>query len=456
VKRAPGRSWSHSITGRLVLLLTTGVTVLWLVGALISSAILQHELNESFDRAQAEVARRLLPLMTDSLFDRDEADGDVHEIHHLPVDGERALVYQLRSPGGHLLVKSDDAPDAPLDGNPEQGFADAGQYRVFTLVDRQTGLTIQVGELLSHRTHAVWGSTLTLFLPLMLLIPLSAVGIWYGARSGLAPLSRLRQEIASRDSANLNPIASAGLPAELVPIVVALSSLMLRLKSALEGERQFAANSAHELRTPIAAALAQTQRLLETTRDEAALANGRKVEATLRRIARLAEKLMQLARADAGMAVTGEPTAVLPVLRLIIADTIARSGRVIELHAKPGAESLKVAVNIDALGIVLRNLVDNAISHSPAESKVEIEVSGAMITVRNESPVIPADAVERLRARFERGATTAPGSGLGLAIVDTILRQVGGELRLNSPADGVTGGFEATLIFPTSHSAEPK
>ena len=59
MKRAPGRSWSHSITGRLVLLLTTGVTVLWLVGALISSAILQHELNESFDRAQAEVARRL-------------------------------------------------------------------------------------------------------------------------------------------------------------------------------------------------------------------------------------------------------------------------------------------------------------------------------------------------------------------------------------------------------------
>ena len=345
------RFWPGSITGRLVLLLTVGMTVLWLVGALVSSVILQHELNESFDRAQAEVARRLLPVMTDSLFDRDEGDGDVHEIPHLPVEGERALVYQLRAPDGHLLIRSDDAPNTPLDSHAGNGFSEAGSYRVFTLIDQHTGLAIQVGALLSHRVHAVWSSTLTLFLPLLVLIPLTAAAIWYGTRQGLAPLSRLRQEIASRNSANLDPITAVDLPAELLPIVAALSSLILRLRSALEGERHFAANSAHELRTPIAAALAQTQRLIETTRDEAALANGRKVEATLRRLGGLAEKLMQLARADAGMAVSGDPVLVLPVLRLVIADVQARSGRAIELHAAPEADRLRAAINVDALGI---------------------------------------------------------------------------------------------------------
>jgi two-component system OmpR family sensor kinase len=442
-----GRFRPRSIAGRLVMLLTIGVTVLWLVGALISSAILQHELDESFDRAEAEIARRLLPLMTDSLFDRDEAGNEVHEIHHLRVEGGRDLIYQLRAPDGRLLIKSDDAPATSLDAQAAVGFTTTAKFRVFTLFDRRTGLSIQVGELLSHRARAVWGSTLTLFLPLLLLIPLSAAGIWFGTRRGLAPLSRLRQEIASRDSGNLSPIASEGLPAELVPIGAALSGLILRLHAALEAERQFAANSAHELRTPIAAALAQTQRLLETTGDERALAEARKIEATLRRLASLAEKLLQLARADAGMAATGEPTTVLPVLRLVINDVAMRSHRTIDLQVEPAGADLQAPINVDALGIVLRNLIDNAVNHSPPESRIEIEVSQTAIAIRNDSTPVEPETLARLRDRFVRGATAVAGSGLGLAIVDAILEQTGGRLTLASPLPGHAQGFEAVLTF---------
>jgi two-component system OmpR family sensor kinase len=429
------------------MLLTVGMTVLWLAGALISSAILQHELNESFDRAEAEIARRLLPLMADALFDRDEEGGDVHEIHHLPVEAGRTLIYQLQAPDGRLLIKSDDAPDTPLDARATAGFSTTARYRVFTIVDQQTGLSIQVAELLSRRARAVWGSTLTLFLPLIVLIPLSAAAIWFGTRRGLEPLSRLRQQIANRDSANLSPIASDGLPAELVPIGAALSGLILRLRAALEAERQFAANSAHELRTPIAAALAQTQRLLETTKDEPALAEGRKIEVTLRRLASLAEKLLQLARADAGMAATGEPTAVLPILRLVIDDVAARSGRVITLGVEPGGEDLRAPISLDALGIVLRNLIDNAVNHSPPASRIEIEVTRTSITIRNDAPAVAPDVLAHLRDRFVRGATTVSGSGLGLAIVEAILEQTGGRLALKSPPSGRAQGFEAVLAF---------
>ena len=448
--------WQGSITGRLIMMLTLATTVLWLAAALLSGTVLRHELNESFDRAEAEVARRLLPLMTDSLFDRDEAGPEIHEIQHFGIGRDPALVYQLSERNGHLLLKSDDAPLAPLNAGASPGFSTTADYRVFTLSDPATGLTIQIGELLGHRNRAIWASFATLVLPLLILIPLSGIGIWLATRQGLRPLVRLRQEISRRNTANLEPLAVDGLPAELTPIAVALSNLIARLKSALDAERQFAANSAHELRTPIAAALAQTQRLIATTPDEATRGEARKIEGTLRRLAGLAEKLMQLARADAGMALSGQKTRLLPVLQLVIDDSgaQARPTRVISLDVAPRAEDVAVDINVDGLGIVLRNLIDNAIVHSPPETDIEIRLSqDAEVSVRNHGAVVPAEALARLSQRFERGATTASGSGLGLAIVETILNQVGGGLSLHSPASGWPDGFEAAVHFGSARAS---
>jgi two-component system OmpR family sensor kinase len=440
----------QSITGRLILTLTLGMTVLWLVGAVLSSVILQHELSESFDRAESEVAQRLLPLATDSVQDPDAEAGGNREHHHGDFERGSALVYQLRHADGRILLRSEDAPDGPLDAAAKPGFSNTGDFRIFTLADPISQLTIQVGELLAHRDRAIWGSTLILFLPLLLLIPLTATAIWVAARRGLRPLGLLRQEIAARDSANLAPLAVTGLPQELTPIATALASLIDRLRSALDAERQFAANSAHELRTPIAAALAQTQRLIETTPDEGARAEARKVEATLRRLSGLAEKLLQLARADAGMAASADPTPLLPVLQLVIADISARSKPepAITIELPAGAEQLRVPINIDALGIVLRNLIDNAVVHSPPGKPIRIAVSAdGDVCIRNEGAIVAAEALSRLRRRFERGTTVATGSGLGLAIVEAIMQQIGGELLLRSPIAGGIDGFEADVRF---------
>ena len=441
-----------SITGRLILTLTAGTTVLWVIAAAVSSGVLQHELTESFDRAEMETAQRLLPLATDSALDREEGgDQAVHEVHHFERDRDQGLVYQLRLPTGRLVLKSDDAPSTPLNDPVEPGFANVGDYRVFTLVDPDTQLAIQIGESLQHRGRAILGSTLTLFLPLLLLIPLSALGIWFAIRRGLRPLTVLQNEIAARDSANLAPLKVDRLPRELIPIATALDRLIDRLRAALEGERQFAANSAHELRTPIAGALAQTQRLIESSEDERSRAEARKIDATLRRLADLADKLMQLARADAGIAVSAEPITILPILKLVIADvrSRARPPREIALDIAPGAEAWQARINMDALAIVLRNLLDNAVAHSTPESPIAVSVTADhTIAIRNASPAISPEALGRLRRRFERGATSASGSGLGLAIVEAMLTQVGGELTLRSPIEGRTDGFEALVRLP--------
>ena len=451
--RFPGRT---SITGRLVLMTTVGVAILWLAATAFASLFLRYELNESFDRAEAAVAQRLLPLTTDSLLDKDETGDEVREVHHFERDRDHGLVFQLRHPNGRLLLRSDDAPAQVLDGNAEAGFSETDQYRVYTLTDPTTRLTIQVGELLAHRQNALFGATLTLLLPLLLLLPLSGLGIWFTTRRGLAPLALLRREIALRGGSNLAPLGLDDLPREVGPIAIALDRLIGRLSSALEAERQFAANSAHELRTPIATALAQTQRLIETTPDADARSDAGKIEATLRRLSSLAEKLMQLSRADAGMAAGGEPVEVLPIVRLVVDDLSTKTRSRVRLEAKPEAGAFRAPINVDALGIVLRNLIDNAITHSPPESPVDIEISGDAVSVRNAGPIVAPDLLQRLRRRFERGRSSGTGSGLGLAIVDTIVAQVGGTLTLVSPATGRVDGFESRLSFAPPPRGDPR
>ncbi|HVW94138.1 MAG TPA: ATP-binding protein [Devosia sp.] len=438
---------SGSITRRLIILLTVSTTLFWLAGALASSGILRQELNASSDGALVETARRLLPLTVDSLEDRQDAR-DVREVHHFREAHERGLAYQVRDKSDRLLLKSDDAPANSFDPSAWSGFSEVGGFRVYSLGDAQSGLTIQVAEPMARRDQALLSNTLMLLLPLLLLIPLSIAGIWLAVRRGLAPLTTLQQEISARSSANLSAIAVDGLPAELTPIAGALNHLIDRVRLALDAERQFAANSAHELRTPIAGALAQTQRLIETARDEQARADGRKIEATLRRLSDLAEKLMQLARADAGMAASEAPVEILPVLHLVLGDAALRTRppREVRLTVAPGAEKVSARINVDALGIALRNLIDNALSHSPPNSTVEVELSAAgSVIIRNGGPAIAPEALGRLRHRFERGATRAQGSGLGLAIVDAMMKQAGGKLLLRSPAAGRSDGFEAEL-----------
>ena len=121
-----------------------------------------------------------------------------------------------------------------------------------------------------NRLEAVLGSVKALLWPLLALIPMNILAIWLGVRSAMAPVRRLSGDIAARGSENLAPIDVSDQPRELKPIADAVARLVERLRVALDAERAFSANSAHELRTPIAGALAQTQRLIAELDDAAA------------------------------------------------------------------------------------------------------------------------------------------------------------------------------------------
>jgi two-component system OmpR family sensor kinase len=224
--------------------------------------------------------------------------------------------------------------------------------------------------------------------------------------------------------------------------------LLQRVKATIDAEREFATNSAHELRTPVAGALAQTQRLLAELRDEASKARARNIETALTKLGRRSEKLLQLARADAGLGQTATVADLGKVLSLIVRDYQRNPATGKRLIYSASADPLMRAVDVDAFGIVASNLIENAILHGSPGGTIGVSVDDdGSISIANDGPVLSAAELESLKVRFRRGATVAKGAGLGLAIADTIVRQMGGLLELRSPASGRMDGFEARIVL---------
>ena len=443
-----------SITAKLILGLTVITTVLWCGAAAYSTMISYRELNEAFDQTLLEAARRLLPLAADDVLGHER--DDARATHDFIEGRKEYLSYQLSDATGRILLRSEDAPSEPYDHTPKKGFSTVGDYRLYTYADSATGMTITVAETTKGRWDAVIGSAQAMLWPLAALIPINILGIWLAVRGAMKPVLRLSGDIATRSGNNLAPLDISDQPAELRPIANAVARLMERLRSALDAERAFAANSAHELRTPIAGALAQTQRMIAELHDAKARTRARDLELTLKRLSTLAEKLMQLSRVDAGVGLGEGLADLLPVLDLVVGDCTKRldqPGRI--AYVKPDGVKLLAHMDMDAFAIAVRNLIDNAINHGAADGQIEVEVeAGNLVRVVNEGQKVPPLVLAGLKHRFTRGETRAAGSGLGLAIVETIMNQTEGKLELFSPALGRETGFEARLILNTAKPAE--
>ncbi|GAB2175693.1 sensor histidine kinase [Dongia sp. agr-C8] len=445
------RPWS--LSRRLIVSLTVSLGLLWLVAAALASWAAVHETNEIFDSALQETAQRLLALAVDDIDDlADRAEDDGFEAEDtIPLPGhDEYLVYQFRDRNGRVLLRSHDAPHDPFAVPLLHGFTDVAGQRVYTEPSPDGKLVIQVAEKQAHRYRAMLRGLISLIVPLLLLPPLAGLIIWRTVARGIRPLRALREEIASRGGSNLEPLPEAGLPNELTPIVRDVNRLIERLGSTLEAERAFAANSAHEMRTPVAAALAQVQRLGAELAGSPQQARIHAIEDALRRLASRVAKLLQLSRADSGVAVTSETADLLPIMGLVI-DEFARipgyAGR-IDFDSGP-ADRLAARIDIDAFAIVFRNLLENALLHGDRARPVAVSIGGDRgIHIANGGPVVAPDVLRRLTQRFVRGNTAAEGSGLGLAIAEKILDQAGGRLELRSPATGRADGFEAIIRLP--------
>ena len=432
-----------SLRRRLAWMLTAAVTALWLAGTGAASLILWRETGEVFDSALQEVAERVLPLAYAEMLSRESTDAQrVVSVH--PRDEH--ISYVVRDERGKVLLRSSDADLARFPEKPPLGFVSTDQVRAYTESGVQGTIFVTTVEGLGHRRSAVWQSVTALIWPLLALAPTIVAAIWIVLRLTFKPVDRLRAELADRGGGNLRPVAGVGLPTEIAPVATSVNSLIGRLRDALEAERSFAANSAHELRTPIAAALAQAQRLVAELSAGAARERAAAIASSLRRLARLSEKLLQLAKAEGGGLNADVARPLGPVLRLVAAEVerdLDAEGR-LELAIE---HDLASDLDPDAFAVLARNLIENAVKHGDPEEPILIRLKKDCFIVANGGPVVPGGAMSQLRRPFERGPTRAQGSGLGLAIAAAICDGAGLALDLQSPRPGVQDGFCATVLF---------
>jgi len=439
--------WLGSLQARLALGLGLGLTIVWLGTAWATGAVLRGALNEVFDSALEETAQRILPLAVLDILGREEL-GISQRIATLR-QHEEFFTYIVRDDQGRVLLRSHEAKDAVFPPFEGMGFRQTPTHRLYYDAALQGTITIAVAEPLRHRAEVAREALAGLVLPLIVAIPLSLLGVLVIVRRSLRPVRRFSTALSTRGAADLTPVTSDELPSEITLVAQAVNQLLARLRRTLDAERSFAANAAHELRTPIAAALAQTQRLIAETDDPATEQRATDIEGALKRLNRLAEKLMQLARAEGGRLRTGIAMDIRPVLRMIVAELDASDGSV--TFEVPGDPVLS-DIDPDAFAILSRNLIENALKHGIDKMPVRVTLTDdGLFHVVNNGPPVPLDVLEKLTARFERGETISSGSGLGLAIAKAIADGTQGTLTLHSPAVGQADGFEAAFQLPKSY-----
>lgn len=428
------------------------MTALWLLGGAVAGAVVRREVNQILDSAIQEVAQRVVPLAYAELLDREDGSGEPPAVQHLaPVGPHSELItYVVRNADGRILLQSHDADASAFPASLAPGFADGPTSRLYTEVAILGTLFVTATEAPGYRSSSLMQATVSLLAPLVLLLPLTIFGIWALVAVSLRPVMALRREIEERGDTNLSPVGYGALPSEVRPAAEALNRLLLRLKRVLEAERSFAANSAHELRTPIAAALAQTQRLIVELPQGSAAARARGVEAALRQLARLSEKLLQLARAEGGGVLTDAAQDLSQTLSFLLDEITESTDHADALLVKlPDRGVAMSRLDVDAFAILCRNLIENALKHGDKGQAIEVRLAtDGTLSVDNHAPAVDQLTLARLKRPFERGAGRGEGTGLGLAIAASIARAAGTKLELLSPSPGRTEGFFARVRLP--------
>lgn len=446
----------YSLSGHLVLSISVMLAILWAVGVGLAIHVMRGEFDEVFDSGLQETTERLAPLVVDDFFRRDTVD-EPYRIAQLRSDStDEYLTYQVRDASGRVLMHSHNVDAVPYPAPLVPGFWSEGDRRFFTVATIKDTLFIQVADSLEHRQEATLESAIALLFPILFLLPIAMLATGWIVVRATKPIDNLRVAISARDGANLEPINIAGLPAEIATIPLSVNTLLGRLKLAMQAERDLAANSAHELRTPLAGALAQAELLAGQLERPSDKARADRVLEALRRLSQMLEKLLQLSRAEAGIGLADSVLDLSALFDLLVEEfRRTNPSSQVEIVRKGSQATIVRRLDPDAFAIAFNNILENAQRYGMPGRPITIILDPAgRITVSNVvvDPLEPD--VNIYRRRFRRGNSRAPGSGLGLAIVDTLMSQMGGALVLGS-RNAANGDvvFECTLDLDASNAA---
>ena len=424
-----------SIRRKLLVALLAAQLVIGVAASGATWFAVRNEANELFDYQLQQMALSL-------------RDHSLQSSNFLELDYD--FIVQVWDPRGALVYLSNRNILLPQRGNGFETVAAEGQvWRIYTL--SQEDKTIQVAAPLSLRSDRASAMALRILIPILASIPILALLIWLLVGHELKPLEDIARAIRRRAPSSLEPLPAAGLPDEARPMVTELNALLGRLREAIETQKRFTEDAAHELRSPLTALQLQIQ-LLERARTPEEIREALDaLRAGAKRASHLVEQMLTMARL--------EPEAAYQAAAAVDLENVAAS---VVAELEPLAEAKGVELRLErvaparvtgqaqALHTLARNLVDNAIRYTPAGGRVTLEVrtegDRAVLEVRDTGPGIPAEERERVFDRFYRlPGTGTQGSGLGLAIVKQIADAHRAEISLGDAELGK--GLRVTVRF---------
>ena len=445
---SPTRSVT-SLQRKLLLIVAIGTPVAWLAALAVGLYGSSKEVNELFDTQQVRVAQLIHSILRVSVDTGDALLPSALAGRKFggSAELEDVAVAVWRRDGRPRLSEQTDV-ELPFRSGPS-GFEDRNlgeDWRIFYLDAPDIDSVVAVGQRLYERTELLRDLLLAQLLPWLAMLALLLAVLFIGVRRTLAPVIHLASEIESRPSSDLRPLEVAGLPTELAPLGSAINRLFDRVVEAMEHDRRFTADAAHELRTPIAAIQAQWDVLRQSTDARQREAAAGQVSRGLERLSGLVSQLLALARLDAvaassfGISVDwAEVTAAAIQATLPLADE-----RNIDIGLEwRTSDPLPLLGNADLVGAALRNLVDNAVRYAPQASRVTLILDSNHVSVCDDGAGVAEAWLPRLGDRFFRGGgQQTQGSGLGLSIAGRIAQMHALVLVCENRAGG---GFTASL-----------
>jgi two-component system sensor histidine kinase QseC len=434
-----------SLQRRLLWLVLSVVAIGWILAGAATWLDARHELDELLDSHLAQAAAILVVQQTHEMAEHAAPSDNAPVVHRYAPKVAFQVYHQ-----GRLVLRSQNAPDAPLMAEPvrlRSGFdtvsIDGTGWRVYADHGPED-IQVFVGERTASRSEILAAILRGSFIPLFVTLPLLALAIWWAVREGLEPLRRFGGVLARRRPEALQPLDGKHMPDEMQPMIAALNSLFARIAALLDAERRFTADAAHELRTPIAAIRAQAQVALGASEDDARRVALKQTMAGCDRAARLIEQLLTLARLEAQAAPATQVCDLAAIARQVAADLAPAAIRRQQSLAVLGDAHCPLAGDETLLAVLVRNLVENALRYSPDGASIEVDLhrdaQDFALCVEDSGPGLADEDIDKLGRRFFRGAgQSQSGSGLGWSIVRRIAQVHG--LRIEVRRSAKLGGL---------------
>jgi len=449
----------------MMLALGFSITLAWVISLTTLFAFTTHSEHSVGDTTLRSIAIKILLSIPAGKALKVEGPG--LQLREGAFADKEQITFQVWEGKKRLVIGTPDAPAIPLRQDFLEGFTDSSiagnTWRVFSISDRSGRIYVQVGKPRSVVDKQLRNESLIALGLATLLLALAGLLMWRAVRRSLRPIVAIENAVRNRQKFDLTPLPVTGLPTEVRPLVESFNHLMNQLDEAVQGERRFIGDAAHELRTPLSALYAQAEVALGAVTMAEKNAALVKLLVVAERSTRLSEQLLDLARLDAGVHAPLRGDYDLDEIVVHIAsefDVAAqKSARTIHLATEP----CRIHCDVDEIGILLRNLVDNALRYTAVGGQIRVtcghRATGRgekiFLEVADDGPGVPLEEQTAIFDRFHRvpGSGTR-GSGIGLSLVAEIARLHDADIETGNGIG--EPGFCVRIVFPAQRLQEKR